>query len=256
MTNWLIPCNPLKYDVEGVFQEISEIDWKQSNPIKYAEIGDKVYIYISKPVQAVKYYCEVISVNKKESTIDDSSFVMEGSTYKNYGRYMTLRLIKKMNEPVRIDELSEIGIRPPQGPHRLKPEITSLFEEYINIDEVIESVGKDFQSIVYKEGKRIGLYTYCYERNQKLRKKAIEIHGTRCLGCRFSFLEMYGEYGEDYIEIHHTKPLSSIKEEVIVNPDTDLVPLCSNCHRIVHRRKEILTINELKMLIKQATERF
>lgn len=59
---------------------------------------------------------------------------------------------------------------------------------------------------------------------------------------------------ENYIEIHHTKPLSSIKEEVIVNPDTDLVPLCSNCHRMVHRRKEVLTINEFKMLIKQATE--
>lgn len=43
----------------------------------------------------------------------------------------------------------------------------------------------------------------------------------------------------------------SIKEEIIVDPTTDLVPLCSNCHKMVHRKKEQpLTIEELKQTIK------
>lgn len=41
-----------------------------------------------------------------------------------------------------------------------------------------------------------------------------------------------------------------IKEEIIVDPKTDLVPLCSNCHKMMHRKKEKpLTIKELKQLI-------
>lgn len=61
---------------------------------------------------------------------------------------------------------------------------------------------------------------------------------------------MYGERGKDYIEVHHVVPLASREEEATVNPDTDLVVLCANCHRMIHRKKnEILTLEELINLI-------
>lgn len=61
---------------------------------------------------------------------------------------------------------------------------------------------------------------------------------------------MYGDLGEGYTEIHHKKPLHSLEEEVEVNPETDLVPVCSNCHRMLHRRRDrIMTIEELKKII-------
>ncbi|MED4046764.1 HNH endonuclease, partial [Priestia aryabhattai] len=68
----------------------------------------------------------------------------------------------------------------------------------------------------------------------------------------FNFEEVYGERGRDFIEIHHIKPLSSLKEAVAINPKTDLVPLCANCHRMIHRRKnEVLTVEQLKALTKK-----
>ncbi|WP_308302394.1 HNH endonuclease [Bacillus sp. V5-8f] len=71
----------------------------------------------------------------------------------------------------------------------------------------------------------------------------MQIQGINCAGCGFNFQNVYGEHGKDFIEIHHVKPLSTIKEEVKINPSTDLMPACSNCHRMIHRKKdEILSI--------------
>ena len=70
--------------------------------------------------------------------------------------------------------------------------------------------------------------------------------------CDFDFEEVYGELGKDFIEVHHTKPLSSLEHEVEVNPEEDLVCLCSNCHRMIHRnRNKIMTVEELKKLMEE-----
>lgn len=94
-----------------------------------------------------------------------------------------------------------------------------------------------------KEKTRIQTYL---ERNPRLRKQAIMIHGTTCAVCGFNFAEKYGNFGEGYIEIHHLKPHASIRGERAVDPRTDLVPVCSNCHRMIHKPDPMLTIEELK----------
>ena len=65
-----------------------------------------------------------------------------------------------------------------------------------------------------------------------------------CSICNFSFQDTCGSYGQSFIEAHHIKPISSLseKESVIIK---DLVPVCSNCHRILHRTKPYLSIEEL-----------
>lgn len=92
-----------------------------------------------------------------------------------------------------------------------------------------------------------------YERDPRNRKAAIDRHGVRCFGCRLELAEMYGEIARGYIHIHHIKPLS--KGRVVkVDPEKDLVPLCPNCHAIVHLEDPPLTINRLKELIREAKE--
>ncbi|WP_235851995.1 HNH endonuclease [Niallia nealsonii] len=98
-------------------------------------------------------------------------------------------------------------------------------------------------AIKYYHGKR-------YERNPVNRRKAIEIHGLDCKVCGFNFEKNYGKRGADFIEIHHLNQLSTLEEETIVNPETDLIPLCSNCHRMIHRKKDVvLTVEELKEIM-------
>ncbi|CAH0248957.1 hypothetical protein SRABI80_02938 [Peribacillus frigoritolerans] len=102
----------------------------------------------------------------------------------------------------------------------------------------------------YKDGSVKQYYGKRYERNPENRKKAIEIHGLSCVACGFNYEEVYGERGKDFIEVHHVKPLSTIGDEVVIDPKNDLVPVCSNCHRMIHRRKDnVLTVEELKVLL-------
>ncbi|ADP98874.1 HNH endonuclease [Marinobacter adhaerens] len=102
------------------------------------------------------------------------------------------------------------------------------------------------------EGKKRVVYTTVYERDPKLRKRAIDIHGLRCKACDFHFGETYGDYGKGLIHIHHTKPLFENGEAQEVDPKTDLIPLCANCHTIVHRRRDrTLTVEQVMQLIKQ-----
>ena len=60
------------------------------------------------------------------------------------------------------------------------------------------------------------------------------------------------EWGKGFIEVHHTEPSSSLSQKKIINPQTDLVPLCSNCHRIIHRRQDhVLSISEVKKILRE-----
>ncbi|SFG72786.1 5-methylcytosine-specific restriction enzyme A [Priestia megaterium] len=100
------------------------------------------------------------------------------------------------------------------------------------------------------EGTLVNYYGRRYERDPINRKHAIELHGLACKVCGFNFEEVYGERGKDLIEVHHVKPLSTLEREIVIDPERDLISVCANCHRMIHRRKDdILTIDELKALI-------
>ena len=101
-----------------------------------------------------------------------------------------------------------------------------------------------------KEGRRVLYYTTRYERSPRNRAEAIRIHGTRCQVCGFDFSEVYGEIGEGFIEVHHINPLSSKNAVVRVDPSTDLVCLCANCHRMIHKAPNgVYSVDELRSMI-------
>jgi len=103
-----------------------------------------------------------------------------------------------------------------------------------------------------EEGKPSKVYSTRYERDPKLRQQAIEIHGVTCKGCEFNFEEGYGEYAKGIVHIHHVIPVSEYEGGRIVDPRLDLVPLCPNCHAVVHRKKgRTLSLAELRFLVKR-----
>ena len=117
------------------------------------------------------------------------------------------------------------------------------------------SIDKQDEENMYlgaKEGKVISVKHKKIERNLKNRAEAIKEHGTTCLVCGFNFNKFYGkDLARDFIEVHHIKPLHTYKgEEIIINPKTDLVPVCANCHRMLHRKMDkAITIEKLKNFI-------
>lgn len=115
----------------------------------------------------------------------------------------------------------------------------------------IPILGSNESFVINKaEGNRIEFYTTRYERFLKYREAAIKIYGAKCQICGFDFKKKYGYIGENFIEVHHKRPLFSLDEELIPNPKTDLITVCFNCHRMIHRKKnDIITPEKLKKII-------
>lgn len=70
-----------------------------------------------------------------------------------------------------------------------------------------------------------------------------------CEACTFNFERFYGPFGKGYIECHHRMPLFKIKAETKTTLE-DLALVCSNCHRMLHKSIDTLTVEDLKMKIK------
>lgn len=78
------------------------------------------------------------------------------------------------------------------------------------------------------------------------RRACLEYHGFSCQACGEALEEKYGEIGRYVIHVHHVRPLSQMSEPEALDPLRDLVPLCPNCHNIVHRTNPPLGINQLR----------
>ena len=96
------------------------------------------------------------------------------------------------------------------------------------------------EALPIHEGREYEIRGIRYERDRDARNQCIEYYKgldngvVRCQACRMSFEEVYGEKAKDYIEVHHIVPISERGGDYMVNPIKDLIPLCPNCHAMVH----------------------
>ena len=98
------------------------------------------------------------------------------------------------------------------------------------------------------EGALKKVFVNRYERDREAREKCIAKKGCKCSVCEMDFEKVYGEIGRGFIHVHHIVPISSIGAEYLIDPEKDLLPVCPNCHAMLHHGKdgEVLTIEELK----------
>ena len=114
-------------------------------------------------------------------------------------------------------------------------------------EEVVENT--ESEVFGYPEGTVISVKANRYERDKRNRAAAIAIHGTACKGCGLDMGMRYGSVASGYVEIHHVTPVSKLGAGYVIDPARDLVPLCPNCHAVVHRRNPPLTVSELQVLL-------
>ena len=109
--------------------------------------------------------------------------------------------------------------------------------------------------ISVKEGEVIYKLHKLRERDSKIIKRKKELylkkHGKlNCEVCDFDFHRVYGDLGFGFIEAHHKVPLSDLDGEAKTELK-DLALVCSNCHRMLHRKINTLTVSELSSKINQ-----
>jgi len=104
----------------------------------------------------------------------------------------------------------------------------------------------------YSEGAKAQILVNAYERDPAARKACLQHYGYRCQICDFSFEEFYGDVGRDFIHVHHQIPLHTVGENYRPDPVNDMVPLCPNCHAMVHRKMPPIDPDVLKDIIAAA----
>lgn len=124
--------------------------------------------------------------------------------------------------------------------------VASSLMEAVQVRDAVE-----VEDSVFTEG-REKIYVSRYrERAAGAREAAIAVHGLRCQACGFDFEAAYGDVGRGFIEVHHSVPFAE-RGRRETNPKCDLTVLCSNCHRMAHRRRGYcLSLKELKAALRE-----
>jgi 5-methylcytosine-specific restriction protein A len=103
----------------------------------------------------------------------------------------------------------------------------------------------------YYEGATKTVSVLVYERDVRARRRCLEHYGTRCAACHMNFASTYGRSITGCIQVHHRRPLSTINSRYKVDPIRDLIPLCPNCHAVVHRTNPPMTVEVLQALLQR-----
>ncbi|WP_413299733.1 EVE domain-containing protein [Bacillus sp. 1P10SD] len=279
---WIFQGNPDDFKIDQYISENNEIWWSlnQQHFLDQISEGDLVYIWrsdgkkrgtggiiargtvsgapsleitqstfwIKKPKDNDKYCISIII----ENHLVDGHFIRrtELKEHPQLNELLILRMANNTNYLVKEEHAKLL--------HKLWEKYTKLHIKQMRRNDLKDTVRNDLEAdkaqfdSYYKDGEMKSYYGNRYERKAKNRLRAIEIHGTTCTVCGFNFEEVYGEHGKDFIEIHHKHPLSTLEVAIEIDPRTDLVPVCSNCHRMLHRdREHVLSIEELKFLVKR-----
>ena len=111
-----------------------------------------------------------------------------------------------------------------------------------------------FEEFEREEGIRASSERSFFERNPALAHRAKEVYGCACQVCGFDFVQAYGEIGRSFAEVHHLNPLSerpaSEWTDAVLTRVADLAVLCANCHRMIHRRRPALSLDELRSFMR------
>lgn len=113
----------------------------------------------------------------------------------------------------------------------------------------MEEISEEASTIGLPEGAVTRIEVNKYERNLINRQTCLLLHGSNCKICGFNFEKVFGNIGKGFIHVHHLTPVSSIGPDYSINPANDLVPVCPNCHAMLHKRNPPFTIEQLRELI-------
>jgi len=250
MKYWIVPSNDSTFRIgDAIAAQGGLVDWRTE---KFS-VGDIVFIYKTIPEKRIHYKMEVVKVKM----IFDEAFEQEpfwtdkdqyyGGITSYYARFKLLEEYK--DDILSLHHLHEHGYEGiPRSVRECKDAdlIQFLLFPYQTVNDDVYDVDYPEDDEKLYEGALMTVKANKYERNQKARRECVAKKGYQCLVCGRDFEATYGEIGKNFIHVHHLKPISSIGKEYELNVDTDLAPVCPNCHYMLHRKDPPYTIEELK----------
>ena len=267
MANWLVTVNYAEFDLEAAYDALPQIYWKNSaiSEGKGLQLNDIVHVYVTKPISKVMYQFKVIAhADKSEYPVAQKVFWKDKTQLGSIKEYAVFEKLQKVDKAtLSFDYFLQqklISDAPIQG-RRTDRDKAPNDPIRIFLDHIVNEFGNDaletnypdeanVESKTFPEGAKQTVQVNRYERNPEARAKCIEFHKARCKVCDMSFAETYGSFAKDFIHVHHKKPLYEISEQYEVDPKNDLIPVCPNCHAMLHKQENgiPMTVERLKLL--------
>ena len=177
----------------------------------------------------------------------EAEYRYEGQTNKNV-QMQSIRFRKALKEEFRTVFLEPQGRFYIQAGRDMNHFVFTVDPYILDIDSNEE------HDTEYDEGREYLRLHMIRERRPEVIKKAkdrfIKKYGRLyCEACGFDFQKIYGNRGQTFIEGHHTKLVSEMNGDEKTKVE-DIALLCSNCHRMIHK-KPVITVAELANLIRR-----
>ncbi len=240
---------PTNYTTNDVKRAIRNL------PLSFISIWDNLKTLEGKALKTIaqKKSFQITSVDSNKVIIDDGKRTL----YKKHieSGYRQLVKDKKLDlERARsFDEFSPVYILAILGTFNGITKVKKGRKWILEYNHELNSVLSDFSTPDeldlnqnYFEGAVKEVQVNSYERNPKARSECINHFGAICKVCELDFEKVYGTIGKGFIHVHHLKEISEVKKEYKVNPIKDLVPVCPNCHAMLHKKKPAYTVDEMK----------
>ena len=259
MKYWIVPSKDSTFRIgDALAAQNGLVDWRTD---KFS-VGDIVFIYKAKPEQRIRYRMEVVATKLIFNDIfEQEAFWTDKETY--YSGYITsyarLKLLEEYTDDIlSLHHLHEHGYNgQPQSVREMREKdlLDFLLHPHQLVNDDVYDVDYPEDDDALYEGALMKVNANKYERNQQARRECVAMKGYRCQVCGRDFEATYGEIGKNFIHVHHLTPISTIGKEYKLNVETDLAPVCPNCHYMLHRKNPPYTIEELKdILAKQSVD--
>lgn len=121
---------------------------------------------------------------------------------------------------------------------------TGMMLSLLNVEKL------DVVEKLYLEGGCTQVLANKYERNPVNRQLCLMANGYCCKVCGFDFEKKYGKLGQKFIHVHHIEKISEHGEAYGIRPEKDLIPVCPNCHAMLHREDPPLAPERLIEIIR------
>jgi hypothetical protein len=272
LKTWIFQGNPKLFDVDSYLREFRVIMWmvRQKHLAREMSIGDSIYLWRSDggnvgsggivahgtiidlprmvgDEEAAKYYSKDIDAKPTLRTkilLDSIQFdppKLSRSSLKKDSILSSLPIIRFSNNTnFRVSDEQAQRLHKLYFRHEKEPDPS----EELDANE-------------FPEGRSAYVTHRRRERNPALVRaakfNALKKFGRLfCQVCDFDFGKVYGRFGDGFIEAHHTVPVSQLSENSASKVE-DIALVCSNCHRMLHRRRPWLRLEELRQVLSRQT---
>jgi len=210
---------------------------------KGAKIGDKAFIYSG--LHGIFATCKILS----EAEPADA-WGWKGRYGGDVGGFSVLRYFVPL-QYIKA-EMPEFGwAKYPRSYTTLDDPVANQFESML---EAYEDDSGDLEADSVEpaiEGARHRVFVNLYERSRRAREECKQHHKSICSVCGFNFGQVYGPTFNGYIHVHHLIPISQLGADYSIDPITDLIPVCPNCHAVIHSQTPPLTPEAVRKLIRK-----